>query len=115
MKKERVKSYTVVARGEVSDLGLISSVKRLRPLCVKTVKKFSFNVLSARFHQFKPKGVTGFFLISQSHIAIHTWPEAGTVFLEVSSSYSKKQVDGFVRELFRRLGCRKKIVRKVLL
>jgi S-adenosylmethionine decarboxylase len=115
MKKERVNSYTVVARGEVDDLDSISSVKKLRPLCEKIVNKFSFNVISVKFHQFKPRGVTGFFLISQSHIAIHTWPEAGTVFLEISSSYSKRQVDLFVKEMFVQLGCKKRVVRTVLL
>ena len=29
------------------------------------------------FHQFSPQGVSGVVVISESHLAIHTWPEFG--------------------------------------
>jgi len=32
-------------------------------------------VIGQQFHQFKPCGVTGFLLLSESHISVHTWPE----------------------------------------
>ena len=31
-------------------------------------------ILHGYFHQFEPEGVTGFLCLSESHIAIHTWP-----------------------------------------
>ena len=34
-------------------------------------------VLSAHFHQFDPEGVSGVLVISESHLAVHTWPEHG--------------------------------------
>ena len=34
-------------------------------------------VLDARLHRFKPQGVSGVLLIAESHVSIHTWPEAG--------------------------------------
>lgn len=32
-------------------------------------------ILHTYFHEFKPQGITGFLLLSTSHISIHSWPE----------------------------------------
>ena len=40
-------------------------------------------VIDARFHRFAPHGVSGVLLLLESHLSIHTWPEAGYVTLDV--------------------------------
>ena len=32
-------------------------------------------ILKIDYHEFTPQGVTGFALLAESHISIHTWPE----------------------------------------
>jgi S-adenosylmethionine decarboxylase len=32
-------------------------------------------ILNKHFYRFKPHGITGYLLLSASHISIHTWPE----------------------------------------
>ncbi len=34
-------------------------------------------VLGAQLHRFRPHGVSGVLLIAESHLSVHTWPEAG--------------------------------------
>ena len=34
-------------------------------------------ILKIDYHEFTPQGVTGFALLADSHISIHTWPETG--------------------------------------
>lgn len=34
-------------------------------------------VVGAVFHRFSPQGISGVVLIAESHLSIHTWPEAG--------------------------------------
>ena len=34
-------------------------------------------VVTSNFHRFEPWGVSGVVVISESHLAIHTWPEHG--------------------------------------
>ena len=34
-------------------------------------------LIDIRTHSFVPQGVTGFALLAESHISIHTWPEHG--------------------------------------
>ena len=38
-------------------------------------REIGATVLSGHFHQFAPAGVSGVLVISESHLAIHTWPE----------------------------------------
>ena len=55
----------------------------LRQLCVDAARGAGLTVVGDRFHQFEPQGVTGTVLLAESHIAIHTWPEAGFVTVDV--------------------------------
>jgi len=50
-----------------------------------TVEKSGLTKIKSSFHQFDPYGVTGFVLLSESHLAVHTWPEYGYVSLDVYS------------------------------
>lgn len=40
-------------------------------------------LLEIRTHSFTPQGVTGFALLAESHISIHTWPEHGYAAVDV--------------------------------
>ena len=55
----------------------------LRDLCVSAARDAGLTVVGERFFQFEPQGVTGTVLLAESHIAIHTWPEAGFVTVDV--------------------------------
>ena len=53
--------------------------ERLRLVCLQLVREASFDVISATFHQFEPEGVMGTVLLSDAHLAIHTWPDTGFI------------------------------------
>jgi len=40
-------------------------------------------VRECAFHKFSPQGVSGVVIISESHLAIHTWPELGYAAVDV--------------------------------
>ncbi|MEW5784785.1 MAG: adenosylmethionine decarboxylase [Bacillota bacterium] len=40
-------------------------------------------VVETVFHQFSPQGVSGVVVISESHLAIHTWPEFGYAAVDI--------------------------------
>ena len=40
-------------------------------------------VLSGQFHKFTPSGVTGVLCLSESHIAVHTWPAQGYAAVDI--------------------------------
>jgi S-adenosylmethionine decarboxylase len=56
----------------------------LRALCLEAVQAAGLSALGELFHVFPaPGGVTGMVLLAESHVAVHTWPERGTVTLDV--------------------------------
>ncbi len=40
-------------------------------------------VMETVFHRFSPQGVSGVVVISESHLAVHTWPEFGYAAVDV--------------------------------
>ena len=66
-----------------ADAPVFTRADALRQLCVDAARAAGLTVVGERFHQFEPQGVTGTVLLAESHIAIHTWPEAGFVTVDV--------------------------------
>ncbi len=54
------------------------------------IKKSGFKIINFCGHKFKNSGVSLVFLVSESHVAIHTWPEHGSVNIDIFfCNYSK--------------------------
>jgi S-adenosylmethionine decarboxylase proenzyme len=62
---------------------LLTQADALRDLCRQAVHDAGLTIVGDRFFQFEPQGVTGTVLLAESHLAIHTWPEAGFVTVDV--------------------------------
>ncbi|MFA6383228.1 MAG: adenosylmethionine decarboxylase [Parcubacteria group bacterium] len=71
----------------------IDSVDFWKKILPEAVKGTTMGVLHSYFHKFNPKGVTGFLLLSSSHISVHTWPENGYVACDIFTCSSKKETD----------------------
>jgi S-adenosylmethionine decarboxylase len=75
----------------------------LRALCRDAVAAAELTLVGDCFHQFEPQGVTGTVLLAESHVAIHTWPEAGFATVDVYvCNYTSDNTDKAER-LFRAL------------
>ena len=69
--------------GCAADLPEMTRAESLRALCLRVSEASGMTIVGDRFFQFEPQGVTGTVLLAESHIAIHTWPEAGFVSVDV--------------------------------
>ncbi len=56
---------------------LLNDLTFLKQLLVEAAERANATVLNVAFHHFTPQGVSGVVVISESHLSIHTWPEAG--------------------------------------
>lgn len=51
----------------------------------KILRRSGFNVLNVSEHHFQPQGYTALWLLCESHFAVHTFPEFGRSYIELSS------------------------------
>lgn len=59
------------------DPNVLNNVERIEEHMVGGAKACGATVIGSHFHHFSPYGVSGVVIISESHLAIHTWPEFG--------------------------------------
>ena len=52
-------------------------------------KEAKCEVLKIETHKFEPQGVTGYALLAESHISIHTWPENGVAKCDIFTCNAK--------------------------
>ncbi|GLH62557.1 adenosylmethionine decarboxylase [Parageobacillus sp. G301] len=64
------------------DSSLLNNVAHLEQLLTTAAQNAGMEILYSYFYQFNPQGITGMFILSTSHISIHTWPEEGYASLD---------------------------------
>ena len=62
------------------------------------VNRAGFNVVGTMDYEFTPYGYTRLWLLSESHLALHTFPEEGKTYVELSSC-NRAYFDTFVSEM----------------
>ena len=70
------------------DPAWLTDAGRLGPECVGAVRSAGLQPVGELFHTFDatpagPGGVTATVLLAESHLCVHTWPERGSVTLDV--------------------------------
>ena len=70
---------------------IIESPKVMKELLFTAAKKSKNVPLGIKIHKFSPQGITGFILLAESHISIHTWPEINYVAIDLFSCGQKTQ------------------------
>jgi S-adenosylmethionine decarboxylase len=54
---------------------VLKYVEPLRTIVIDAAVRGGANIYYQHWHQFEPWGVTGFLLLKESHMSVHTWPE----------------------------------------
>lgn len=61
----------------------IADVEVVKKAMHEASAKAKATVLNGYFHQFSPSGISGVLCLAESHISVHTWPEAGYVAADI--------------------------------
>ncbi len=59
------------------DPNTLNSIDKVEKYMVDAALECGATIVQKCFHMFNPYGVSGVVIISESHLAIHTWPELG--------------------------------------
>ena len=65
------------------DFDLLNDIKKVEEAMVNAALEAGAEIREVVFHKFSPQGVSGVVVISESHLAIHTWPELGYAAVDV--------------------------------
>ena len=60
-------------------------VERLKLILKEILIKENFEIIKSSSHNFDPQGFTLFFLLGESHLAIHTYPEYNSLYFNLYS------------------------------
>lgn len=79
----------IIAELYYCDKNLLNDLDYIRNIMINAVKEANVTVIGSKFHKFSPQGVSGFILIAESHISIHTWPEYGYAAVDIFTCGSR--------------------------
>jgi len=98
------------------DSDKISRVEHLRAVLDRVIAKSGLHVVSSSFHQFEPFGVSAVYLLRESHISVHTWPEYSYIALDIFTCGADKAALTAYQLLldeFKPTSVEKRIIRRV--
>jgi len=62
---------------------VLDNVESVEKIMVDAALAAGAEIREVAFHKFSPQGVSGVVVISESHLAVHTWPELGYAAVDV--------------------------------
>ena len=62
---------------------IINNQELIEDYMLEAVELSGATIVKPVFHKFSPHGVSGMVVVSESHFAIHTWPEYGYCALDI--------------------------------
>ncbi len=65
------------------DPAILNDEEQVQAIMVEAALRAGADIREVTFHKFSPQGVSGVVVISESHLAIHTWPELGYAAIDV--------------------------------
>ena len=81
------------------DSGIITDAPLMEKIFVNAAKAAGATVISSDFHRFDPQGVSGVVVISESHFAVHAWPEYGYAAVDLFTCGESIDFDTAVDEI----------------
>jgi S-adenosylmethionine decarboxylase len=100
------------------DLGECQALAALEPeeivaTFVTALERAGATVVQTLSHAFPGAGLTSVLILRESHAVLHTWPETGTVNIDIFSCTTRLKSLDAVNELSRCLGARKVSVQEI--
>jgi S-adenosylmethionine decarboxylase proenzyme len=71
---------------------------------VETLERAGATVVQSLSHHFPGAGLTCVLILAESHAVLHTWPETGTVNIDIFSCSTRLKSLGAIDELARSFG-----------
>lgn len=71
--------------------------EKVKGMMETLLKSAGFTVLNKVEHNFNPDGFTAVWILAESHLAVHSFPEENKTYIEISSC-NKQKNDAFIKK-----------------
>lgn len=80
----------------------INNSKKIEQILIGAAKAAKATPLKISIYKFKPQGLTGVILLSESHISLHTWPEINYIAIDIFTCGKKnpKKALDYLKKVF---------------
>ena len=63
----------------------LNDLSTIESLLLAAAQTAGLTVVASAHHRFEPQGLSAVVILSESHVAAHTWPESGTGYVTLTS------------------------------
>ena len=78
-----VGKHCLITIRNVPDASILEKFESVKPLFDTIVSKCKLHVVSEAGYQFTPVGATYVYVLSESHMSIHTYPENNSAYMDI--------------------------------
>ena len=93
---------------------LLEKIETIEPLMTEIVREMKLTVVGELRHQFEPYGATILYLLSESHLSIHTYVEERYVAIDLYCCNPKIEMDNVLDIIYKFFDCECIIKKKIL-
>jgi S-adenosylmethionine decarboxylase len=93
-----------IVEGSGCNPDVISRVEQVEQILVRAAEVADVQIWAISFHRFRPMGVSGVVVISESHLSVHTWPEVGYVALDIFTCGDRAKPEAAVQHALKAFG-----------
>jgi S-adenosylmethionine decarboxylase len=93
-----------IVEGSGCNPDVISRVEKVEQVLVRAAEVADVQIWAISFHRFRPMGVSGVVVISESHLSVHTWPEVGYVALDIFTCGDRAKPEAAVQHALKAFG-----------
>ena len=96
--------HMLITIRDVPDSTMLETVSAIKPILDTIVKKCYLHVVAEAGHQFEPYGATYVYVLSESHMSIHTYPEKRSAYMDIfccNLGFDTSAACSLIKELFK--------------
>jgi S-adenosylmethionine decarboxylase len=95
----KIRLFLIVAMLSSCSADMLNDDEYLDQVLRSAVRRAKLTILSTHIKRFHPQGVTGIAVLGESHIAVHSWPEHGQLFIDIATCSTRQSASIAFQEI----------------
>jgi S-adenosylmethionine decarboxylase len=101
---DAIGTHVMMTIQNIPEPEFLNRIEGIKPLLDVIVRECNLHVVAEAGHQFEPFGATYVYVLEESHMSIHTYPEKARVYMDIfccSPDFDPDNAARVVRMLFK--------------